>query len=519
MHRRSLPFTLLGLPLLSACGALSSLASPDPSPGTVPVPAQWQAPLPHDGQTTDLRRWWSQFDDPLLATLVADAQDASPTVATAAANIADARAARQAGEAALLPTVDLGASASRSRPEPGAPLVKSASASVQLQWELDVFGAQRAGAQAAQARFASSQAAWHGARVSVAAEVASAYADLRVCEAQAHQLDQDAASRLRIAQLTTQATQAGARSPAAAALAQASAAEGRVALMRQSTNCDLLVKSLVALTAREETALRAELAPRAGRLPQPREFSVTSLPAEVLAQRPDIRAAERDVAAASADATQAAARRWPRITLAGILGTARSGSAGVSTDGSVWTVGPVAVTFPLFDGGTRRANAEAARERHGAAIRIYAAKLRTAVQEVESALVTLQSTALRQDDAAAAARGYDRSYRATTASYEAGAASLFEVEDARRSLLTAQRTLNDLGHERLLAWISLYRAVGGGWASPAPGDAAPPRHQAPDATAAASITPASAPSASATAMSSASATVFPSDSSSEALRP
>ncbi|WP_431046227.1 efflux transporter outer membrane subunit [Roseateles sp. L2-2] len=484
MHRRSPFFTVLSLPLLSACGSLSPPATP---PGAVPVAAQWHAPMPHGGQTTDLRRWWSQFDDPLLATLVADSQAASPTIATAAANIADARAARQAGQAALLPTVDLGASASRSRPEPGAPLVKSASASVQLQWELDVFGAGRAGAQAAQARLASSEAAWHGARVTVAAEVATAYADLRACEAQVLQLDQDAASRNRIAQLTARATQAGARSPAAAALAQASAAEGRVALLRQVTGCDLLVKSLVALTAREESALRVELATRANRLPQPREFSVTSLPAEVLAQRPDIQAAEREVAAAAADATRAAALRWPRITLAGNLGAARSSSAGVTTDGSVWTMGPVAVTFPLFDGGTRRASAEAARERHGAAMRVYAARLRTAIQEVESALVTLQSTALRQEDAAAATLGYERSYRATAASYEAGAASLFEVEDARRSLLGAQSTLNDLRHERLVAWISLYRAVGGGWATPAPADdAAPSRLPARETTASAS---------------------------------
>jgi len=484
MHRRSPCFTVLSLPLLSACGSLSPLSPPTTPPGTVPVAASWHAPMPHGGQTGDLRRWWSQFDDPLLAALVADSQAASPSVATAAANIADARAARQAGQAALLPGVDLGAGASRSRSEPGAPLVNAVSASVKLAWEIDVFGAARAGAQAAQARLASSEAAWHGARVSVAAEVASAYVDLRACEAQVRQLDQDAASRDRIAQLTVRATQAGARSPAAAALAQASAADGRVTLLRQVTRCDLLVKSLVALTAREEGALRVELATRANRLPQPREFSVTSLPAEVLAQRPDIQAAERDVAAAGADATQAVALRWPRITLAGNLGTARTSSAGVTTDGSVWTMGPVSVSFPLFDGGTRRANAEAARERHGAAMRLYAARLRTAIQEVESALVTLQSTALRQEDAATAALGYERSYRATSASYEAGAASLFEVEDARRSLLSAHSTLNDLSHERLLAWISLYRAVGGGWATPAPAaDDAPSRLPAGDTTA------------------------------------
>ncbi|HEY1397988.1 MAG TPA: RND transporter, partial [Roseateles sp.] len=82
MHRRSPFFTVLSLPLLSACGALSPPITP---PGAVPVAAQWHAPMPHGGQTTDLRRWWSQFDDPLLATLVTDAQAASPTVATAAA--------------------------------------------------------------------------------------------------------------------------------------------------------------------------------------------------------------------------------------------------------------------------------------------------------------------------------------------------------------------------------------------------------------------------------------------------
>lgn len=235
----------------------------------------------------------------------------------------------------------------------------------------------------------------------------------------------------------------------------------------RKAQCDLLVKVLAALTAQDEPVLRRELAEKTARLPQPAEFGVKTVPAEVLAQRPDIHAAAQDVVAASADATQANARRWPRITLAGSIGAARVSSLGVSTDGTVWSVGPVAITFPLFDGGARRANAQAAKVRYEAATTVYAARLRTAIQEVEGALVTLESAARRSESARLASDGFERSYRAVAATYDVGAASLFDLEDARRSLVTAQSTLIDLHRERLLAWVSLYRSMGGGWSPPA----------------------------------------------------
>jgi outer membrane protein TolC len=173
--------------------------------------------------------------------------------------------------------------------------------------------------------------------------------------------------------------------------------------------------------------------------------------------------AERELVASAADAAQARAQRWPRVSLAGSIGPARFESGGVSSSGTLWSVGPVSVSLPIFDGGVRRANAQAAQAAYDAAATRYAARLRTAVREVEEALVALQSTAARGEDARSAADGYERSLRAVESRYRGGLASLFELEDARRTAVAAQSALIELQRERVAAWISLYRALGGGW--------------------------------------------------------
>ncbi|MCM5679595.1 efflux transporter outer membrane subunit [Schlegelella sp. S2-27] len=451
--------------LLTGC-ASTIPTTPVPGSAAAPVAAQWHAPLPHGGRLADLRRWWAQFDDPLMLRLIEAGQQVSPSLAQASARIADARAARVARRADLMPSLDANISASRGRSELGMSPGTTASAGLQLGWELDLFGAGRAAADAAQARFESSLANWHDARVSVAAEVATTYVELRACEAQVQQAEADAHSQARTAQITSLAANAGFRPPAAADLANASAAQGHVALIRERARCDLLVGALSALTARDEAALRRDLATGTAQLPQPPELGVTALPAQALAQRPDIHAAAHDVVAASADAAEAQAQRWPRIALAGTIGTTRVASGGVSSDGTVWSIGPVTVTLPLFDGGARRANAQAARARYEAATSIYAARLREAIRDVQTALVTLDSTARRSEGVANAASGFERSYQATEAGYRAGVSSLFELEDARRSVVAARGAATDLQRERISAWIALYRALGGGW-SPA----------------------------------------------------
>ena len=138
----------------------------------------------------------------------------------------------------------------------------------------------------------------------------------------------------------------------------------------------------------------------------------------------------------------------------------------------------MALTLPIFDGGTRAANTEAARARYQEAAALYRASVRQAVREVEQALVQLQSTDARSDDAASAVRNFQVSLDATRARYDSGLASLFQLEDARRQLFAAQTALVALQQERAQAWVALYRAMGGGWSrreATAAAATAPPR--------------------------------------------
>jgi outer membrane protein TolC len=194
--------------------------------------------------------------------------------------------------------------------------------------------------------------------------------------------------------------------------------------------------------------------------------AVASVPAQMLAQRPDVFAAEAAVAAASADVGAAEADRYPRLTLQGSVAALQLRSGGASQNLQTWTIGPLALTLPIFDGGTRAANTESAKARYDEAVSQYRGSVRTAVREVEEALVNLQATDARTGDADTAVQNYQASFNATQARYDSGLASLFELEDSRRTLFAAQTARVSLQRERAEAWVALYRATGGGWARP-----------------------------------------------------
>lgn len=456
---------LIGLlPLwLGACATL-----PAPPLVSAPVPLQWQAALPHQGSLTDLSQWWRQQGDPVLAELIAAAQAVSPTVASARSRIEQARAARVAAGAALLPTLDGSASLSRGRSlqsigSDSVPVVTTAQAGLQAAWELDVAGGGRASLDAAAQRLLGADAQWHEARVSVAAEVANQYDSLRSCRALADVTQLDAASRQETARLSGLSTQAGFTAPATDALARASAADARGRATRQAALCELDLKALVALSGLAEPDLRQKLASAQVERAQAAIVSIASVPADVLAQRPDVFNAGREVAAASADVGSAQAARYPRLGLSGSIGATQARALGTTVTLDTWSIGPLSLSLPVFDGGRRAADVQAAQARYAEAAALYRAKVRQAVREVEEALVTLQSTGARQGDAETAVAGYRAAFTGTEALYKNGLASLPELEDARRTLLAAEISRVSLQQERKAAGVALYRAVGGGW--------------------------------------------------------
>ena len=427
------------------------------------VPSQWQVPLPHDGKVADLRQWWGQFDDPLLNELIAAAEANSPNVAAARSRLYQARASSVGATGALLPKLDGILSGSRGQQDIRFPAGTSASAGLAASWEIDLFGANSANYDATHLRYSGAQADWHQARVTLAADVANSYIGFRACEAALEQRNIDAASRRETSRLTGINAEAGLESPANAALARASAAQGGTVLTQQRAQCEIAVKALVALTAIEETTLRQRLATASMRIPEPASIAINEVPAAAIAQRPDLYSSAQAVLAASADVSNLQAQRLPRITLAGNISHSRFASDTATVEGRVWTLGPLQVTLPIFDAGLRRANVDTGRARYDEAVVNYGAKLRGAVREVEEALINLNSANERATDAQVAVSGFAASYTGVEVRQRHGLASLFELEDARRSLIAARIALIEVQRDRVNAWVALYRALGGGW--------------------------------------------------------
>ncbi len=458
-------------PLAATLGLLASLTltacvvGPTYAPPVATVTAAWQAPLPHEGNVGALSGWWSRWNDATLVALIDATQTNNPTLAQAAARIVQARAGQTIAGASALPGVSGSASASRGNQvgqNLGLGTLTSVSASLQSSWEIDLFGANRRGREAAAARFDARNIDWHQARVSLAADVAASYANLRVNEALVVGYERDAVSRKETSRLTGLKTDAGFEAPANAALARASASEAAARLTAQRGEVDLGVKVLVALTGLDETVLRTMLAAGRAQLPTGANLSIEQVPTAVLAQRPDLAASERELAALTAEIGAAEADRYPKISLTGSVGYSLARIAGSSAGTATWGFGP-SVDIPLFDAGRRSAVVEQAKARYDESVAGYKATAIRAVREVEEALTQLQSAKLRAPDLQAARVGYQAFEKAAQARLSVGAGSVLELEDARRAVLAAQVAVLAVERERLAASISLYRAVGGGW--------------------------------------------------------
>ena len=447
--------------LLTACAV-----GPDYHRPEMNEPVQWQAPLPHDGETSNLVDWWKQFDDPLVAELIAIAERDSPTLDQALARIRQSRASVTVARSSLYPGLDLNASKTRSGDHPVAYEQTITRGSFDAAWEIDIFGGVRRGNEAAEARLQGAQAAWHDARISLAAEVAMEYAGLRSCEARLDDAESELASRRATEKMTLSKVSAGFAAPADGALAQGSASEGATRALALRVECEIGIKSLVALTGEAEPALRTRLIPRHSQLPQPATLAIDQLPAQVIRSRPDVAVAERNLAAASAEIGVAEAARYPRLNLLGLIGRQHNVIDGADSSGRIWSFGP-SIDLPIFDAGRRAANAEAAKARYDEALAVYKGRVRAAVREVEQALVRLSSAAEREAEARRAAERYDEVFRAANQRWQVGIGSQLDLEETRRLAIGARSQHQTVQFDNVAAWIGLYRAVGGGWAAEA----------------------------------------------------
>lgn len=447
--------------ILSGCASLANKSSELPA---MNLPAVWSTSggLASDAAApSSLARWWQRFNDPLLGTLIEQALQNNTSVQTAQAALQQARALRDVRTAGTLPGLSGSGSAQRSQSgsQDGS---NNFRIGLDASWEPDIFGGKRSAFNAAQADTLAAQVTLADVQVSIAAEVALAYIQLRGQQAQLMNARSSLMNQDETLQITDWRAQAGlitsleveqARGASEQTRAQIPALEASIAKSRHS---------LAVLTGQAPGALESHLAASLP-VPQAADNLALSIPAQTLRQRPDVRVAEHRIEAALARVSAADAARYPSFSIRGSLGLNALTLAALTNGASLISTLAGGISIPLFDGGAGRAQVlaqEAALEQARVG---YQGVVLTALKDVEDALVALQGDRARLvhlQNAATAAANSDLLARQR---YASGLIDFQTVLQTQRALLTTQDSVASTRADISADHVRLYKALGGGW--------------------------------------------------------
>jgi NodT family efflux transporter outer membrane factor (OMF) lipoprotein len=457
MHLRVslLAWTLAGS--LLGCAGAGREPQPRQDMGAV-VPAEGWKSEAMAGEVGD--GWIASFGEPRLVELVAEALRNNPDIQAAAANLEAAQAGARRAGAALLPSVGLNLGGNRNVPLEG---MESASlgASLDVGWEVDLWGRVASARRGAKEQFLASAAEVAFARQSLAAQTVKSWFLATEAKMQldlAREFAANYADSLRIVQARYDA---GAVTQQDVANAQADAAASRQAVQQGEVAFREALRSLEVLIGRYPSAEIA-VADALQVVPPP---IPAGLPSELLERRPDIVAAEREVAAAFQFSKAAAAARLPRIALTGSLGSTSNALSSLINPVSAATAFGASLFQPLFDGGLRQAEFDQAKASQKAAVARYRSVALRAFQEVENALDREASLRLQEESLLQAAQNYEKARRIAETRYQEGAVPLTDVLLTRRQELQARTGLIRVRGERLAQRVNLHLALGGNFAA------------------------------------------------------
>lgn len=466
--------------LLTSLALFGCASQPSPRPA-VELASSWRAATLDNGglRAAPLDQgWWRSFDDPVLNRVVEDALLGSLDIEAAAARLQQAAGAARAATSALLPSGAVAASARTQRQSLDDPQARIASAfpgydrtgslyglDAAVSWELDLFGRLAAGRRAAGANQAAAAADVEGARLTVAAEIATAYITARELQ-----------TRARVARDRIDASQA-LRDLVALRFAEGSASRFEM----DQAEADLAASKAVlpaVEAALDETFNRIDLlsgrAPgRAagllgdGAVPAPLAVAVEDGPAALLVRRPDVVAAERRVASADARVAQAITAYYPRLTIQGLVGFLSSGLPGLVSDEALQAAGAASLSGRLFDFGAARGGVEAARGRTREAVAGYRATVLRAAAEVEDGFSRLARGVTHAAELNRSHAALSRANDTARTAYELGGISLKDALDVQRRLLDVEDAATTARADAARASVGLFRALGGGWSSEA----------------------------------------------------
>lgn len=470
-RRRIRPLVMLTALALAGCITVG----PDYTPPASDVPAAWSGlddaadPATVAASLGDTSVWWRSLADPLLSALVDEALQASPDLRSAQARLREARARRAVSRSDLWPS--LTASASGSHSESSDDSRDAYSAGFDASWELDVFGGVRRSVEAAEADLDRAEANLGDTQVSLAAEVALNYIELRALQIRLRIARANLASQSETLQLTEWRAQAGLVSEQDVEQARTNREQTRAQIPNLETSGAEAEHRLDLLLGMAPGTLHARLAP-AGDLPAVPAGIAVGIPADVLRRRPDLRAAERQLAAETARLGVAEAARYPSFRLSGSIGieALSFGDLVDDADSSSSLLG--GITVPVFDAGRLRSQVQAQDAVREQALVAYELAVLTALQEVENALVALARNRERVEALTNATRSARNAAELARQRYGTGLVDFQSVLDTERSVLSVEDSLASTRADGVLSLIRLYKALGGGWSTPGDSGAA-----------------------------------------------
>lgn len=457
--------TVLLAALLAGCAV-----GPDATPTDIVLPSQWHNGGDGRSMTAEaLGEWWRDLRDPQLDSLMTRAVAGNLSVASAKAKIREARALRREAIGGLLPTLDASASATRHQTAASATSGTNVGNLFQggfdASWEIDLFGANARTVEGAEANVAATWSDLDATLLTLVGDVASNYIELRGYQSRIALARRTARSQRSTAALTRTKFDAGSASAVDTAKADATAAITEAGIPSLETALAQAAHRLAILTGNEPGALTAELR-RDAPIPMPRHALPKGIPADVLRNRPDVRAAERRVAQYTAKLAASEAALYPSLSLTGAVSTTatRVGDLGKAST-IAWSWGP-SLTLPIFEGGRLVAARDAAGAVRDQYLIAWRSAVLTSLEDVENALVALSKERTRADKLAGAVDAYRRAASLSQALYKSGSSSFLDVLDAERSLYSTEDTLIQSRVAIATDHVALAKALGGGWRRP-----------------------------------------------------
>jgi len=412
--------------------------------------------------------FWKQFDDPVLNSMVDDALTANYDLRIALGRLVQARALRNQSLFDLAPTVTASAGYTKQRtpavenPFGGAYTTKLYNAGFDAAWELDFFGGVRRGIQARNAELEGEVANLHDAQVSVIAEVARNYFELRGEQTQLAVARANVKNQQQVLALAQAQREAGSGTDLDVARAQSQLSTTLSTIGPLEAAVSRSIHRLGVLTGRDPDALTGVLSASHDLPPLPPIVPVGT-PEELLRRRADIRAAERNLAASTALVGVAVSNLFPKVTFTGSFGYAAAEPAGLGAAGSRnYIIGP-GITWAAFDLGRVRAQIAGARAGAVIALDQYHQTVLNALEETEDALVTHARNRDQLQNAEDAARASATAAKLAQIRYKGGMVDFLSVLDAERTELQTEDALAQSRTETATSLIAVYKALGGGW--------------------------------------------------------